>query len=30
MSHGCVNVPLGTSTWLYEWASTGTRVEIHY
>ena len=30
MSHGCVNVPLGTSTWLYDWASTGTRVEIHY
>ena len=30
MSHGCVNVPLGTSTWLYEWAPTGTRVEIHY
>jgi lipoprotein-anchoring transpeptidase ErfK/SrfK len=30
MSHGCVNVPLGTSTWLYEWASTGTRVEIQY
>jgi hypothetical protein len=30
MSHGCVNVPLGTSTWLYEWAPSGTRVEIHY
>jgi hypothetical protein len=30
MSHGCVNVPLGTSTWLYEWAPPGTRVEIHY
>lgn len=30
MSHGCVNVPLGTSTWLYEWAPVGTRVVIHY
>jgi hypothetical protein len=30
MSHGCVNVPMGTSTWLYNWASVGTRVEIHY
>lgn len=30
MSHGCVNVPLGTSNWLYNWAPSGTRVEIHY
>jgi hypothetical protein len=30
MSHGCVNVPLGTSTWLYDWAPVGTRVVIHY
>lgn len=30
MSHGCINVPLGTSTQLYNWAPIGTRVEIHY
>jgi hypothetical protein len=28
MSHGCVNVPLGTSTWLYNWATVGTPVLI--
>jgi hypothetical protein len=28
MSHGCVNVPLGTSTWLYNWAPVGTPVLI--
>lgn len=27
-SHGCVNVPLSSATWLYNWASRGTRVEI--
>ncbi|HEV2127980.1 MAG TPA: L,D-transpeptidase [Thermomicrobiales bacterium] len=30
MSHGCVNVPLGTSNVLYNWASIGTRVVIHW
>jgi hypothetical protein len=30
MSHGCINVPTGTSNWLYNWAPSGTRVEIHY
>ncbi len=30
MSHGCINVPMGTSNTLYNWASVGTRVEIHY
>ena len=28
-SHGCVNVPLQEATWLYEWASVGTRVVVH-
>jgi lipoprotein-anchoring transpeptidase ErfK/SrfK len=28
MSHGCVNVPLGTSTWLYNWTPVGTPVLI--
>ncbi|MGH2559977.1 MAG: L,D-transpeptidase, partial [Thermomicrobiales bacterium] len=28
MSHGCINVPLGTSTWLYNWAPSGTPVQI--
>lgn len=27
-SHGCVNVPVLASKWLYDWASLGTRVEI--
>lgn len=27
-SHGCVNVPVAFSQWLYDWAGTGTRVEI--
>ena len=28
MSHGCINVPLGTSLWLFNWASIGTPVLI--
>ncbi len=28
-SHGCVNVPLTSAEWLYNWASKGTRVEIY-
>ena len=27
-SHGCVNVPLLSAEWLYNWADVGTRVEI--
>jgi hypothetical protein len=30
MSHGCINVPPDLAHFLYEWASVGTRVEIHY
>lgn len=30
MSHGCVNVPMGTSNWLYNWTPMGARVEIHW
>jgi lipoprotein-anchoring transpeptidase ErfK/SrfK len=30
MSHGCVNLPMDFAAWLYDWASVGTRVEIHY
>jgi lipoprotein-anchoring transpeptidase ErfK/SrfK len=29
-SHGCVNVPVADSAWLYAWAPIGTRVEVHY
>lgn len=28
-SHGCVNVPLQQASWLYDWASVGTRVVVH-
>lgn len=27
-SHGCVNVPVAASEWLYNWAEKGTRVEV--
>lgn len=27
-SHGCVNVPLASAEWLYNWAGVGTRVEV--
>ncbi len=27
-SHGCVNVPLESASWLFNWANIGTRVEI--
>lgn len=27
-SHGCVNVPVTFSKWLYDWADMGTRVEV--
>ncbi len=29
MSHGCVNLPMGIADSVYNWASIGTRVEIH-
>lgn len=28
-SHGCVNLPVGSASWLYSWASYGTRVVVH-
>lgn len=28
-SHGCVNVPLASAEWLYNWAEPGTRVEVY-
>lgn len=27
-SHGCVNTPLSSAQWLYDWAPVGTRIEI--
>ena len=30
MSHGCVNLPTPEAKWLYDWASVGTLVNIHY
>lgn len=27
-SHGCVNVPLASAEWLFNWANIGTRVEV--
>ncbi len=30
MSHGCVNLPTPEAAWLYNWASIGTLVNIHY
>ncbi len=30
MSHGCVNVPMGTADWLYSIAPIGMRIVIHY
>ncbi|MEE1649188.1 L,D-transpeptidase family protein [Brachybacterium sp. J144] len=29
-SHGCINMPPHEAKWLYDWASIGTRVEVHY
>lgn len=28
-SHGCVNVPLASAEWLFNWAEPGTRVEVY-
>ena len=30
MSHGCVNLPTPDAKWLYDWASVGTLVNVHY
>lgn len=30
MSHGCVNMKTTDAGWLYEWASIGTMVNVHY
>lgn len=29
-SHGCINMPVHEAKWLYDWASMGTRVEVHH
>lgn len=28
-SHGCVNLPLATAAWMYDWAEVGTPVWVH-
>lgn len=30
MSHGCVNLPTSDAGWLFDWASVGTVVNVHY
>lgn len=30
MSHGCINLPTPEAGWLFNWASVGTLVNIHY
>jgi hypothetical protein len=30
MSHGCVNAHVTDAEWVYNWAATGTKVEVHY
>lgn len=29
-SHGCINLPLRSAAWLYNWAPMGTTVKVHY
>jgi len=29
-SHGCINLPMDVADFVYEWASIGTQVDIHY
>jgi lipoprotein-anchoring transpeptidase ErfK/SrfK len=30
MSHGCVNFSIPDAEWIYDWASVGTVVNVHY
>ncbi len=30
LSHGCINLPLDSASWLYEWASMGTPVSVQH
>ncbi len=30
MSHGCVNLTIPDSEWVYNWAPMGTTVVVHY
>jgi len=30
MSHGCINMPLGSAEFAYAWAPMGTEVWVHY
>jgi len=30
MSHGCINLPTPEARWLFNWASMGTLINIHY
>jgi len=30
MSHGCVNLSIPNAEWMYNWASIGTLVNVHY
>lgn len=30
MSHGCINLPLDVAEWIYDWASMGTKIVIHW
>jgi lipoprotein-anchoring transpeptidase ErfK/SrfK len=30
MSHGCINLPLDSAAWIYEWAPVGTTVYVRY
>lgn len=30
ISHGCINLPLGSAAWIYDWAPVGTPVQVTY